>query len=335
MGYSVVALIWTFTGAAVPIKNHDDGDSLALLKDLPDNVGAPLFAALALIAVAVGVAMSQVRFPVPPWWRRFALAFGAVLSVALLVAVPDMRLLAIVGYLPMIIIVGPFDAELRAEVADALTVIYLNQLAAVIGGLLWAAATVVFARRSAGTCTRCGRGERQSAWSTRAAAARWGQVAAYAAMIVPLGYALTRWVWALGVPMGVDKDFFAEATEDGTLWAGAWLGSFALVGALLTLGLVQRWGEVFPRWMPVVRGRRVPIGLAVIPASVVSVLLAGGGVSLIKGAIAEDMFSWDEWAAVGPTFFLPVWGIALAVATLGYYLRRRGQCPRCGHGSSD
>jgi hypothetical protein len=37
---------------------------------------------------------------------------------------------------------------------------------------------------------------------------------------------------------------------------------------------------------------------------------------------------------VGPTFLFPVWGVALAVATLGYYFRRRGPCSVCGRGAS-
>ncbi len=35
---------------------------------------------------------------------------------------------------------------------------------------------------------------------------------------------------------------------------------------------------------------------------------------------------------VGPTLLFPAWGVALAVATLGYYYRRRGPCSVCGRG---
>jgi hypothetical protein len=37
---------------------------------------------------------------------------------------------------------------------------------------------------------------------------------------------------------------------------------------------------------------------------------------------------------IGPTALFPVWGVALAVATLGYYYRRRGPCSVCGRGAS-
>jgi hypothetical protein len=37
---------------------------------------------------------------------------------------------------------------------------------------------------------------------------------------------------------------------------------------------------------------------------------------------------------LGPTALFPVWGAALAAATLGYYYRRRGPCRKCGRGAS-
>jgi hypothetical protein len=110
------------------------------------------------------------------------------------------------------------------------------------------------------------------------------------------------------------------------------------------LGLVQRWGEVFPRWMLGLAGRRVPIALAVVPASLVSVLLIVGGIAIWSGLAgmvaalaaggAEGMGLIGEISfQVGPTLLFPVWGVALAVATLGYYYRRRGPCRVCGRGA--
>jgi hypothetical protein len=37
---------------------------------------------------------------------------------------------------------------------------------------------------------------------------------------------------------------------------------------------------------------------------------------------------------LGPTLLFPVWGAALAVATLGYYYRRRGPCKVCSRGAN-
>jgi hypothetical protein len=53
---------------------------------------------------------------------------------------------------------------------------------------------------------------------------------------------------------------------------------------------------------------------------------AAGGAEGI-GLIGEITFQ------VGPTLLFPVWGVALAVATLGYYYRRRGTCSVCGRGA--
>ena len=110
------------------------------------------------------------------------------------------------------------------------------------------------------------------------------------------------------------------------------------------LGLVQRWGEVFPRWMIGLAGRRVPIALAVIPASIVSVLLIVGGIGIwfglgqmVTNMVASEAEDIEVIMALvfqlGPTLLFPVWGAALAVATLGYYYRRRGLCSVCGRGA--
>jgi hypothetical protein len=126
--------------------------------------------------------------------------------------------------------------------------------------------------------------------------------------------------------------------ESGEWISGLFLATFGLVGAVLMLGLVQRWGEVFPRWMIGLAGRRVPIALAVIPASIVSVLFMVGGITIWSGypQMADNAAASGQnvWIIVGPTLLFPVWGVALAVATLGYYYRRRGPCSVCGRGAS-
>lgn len=329
LGYGLTALGWTLTGAGFPMGSGDADREMSLLGGVPADVGAPLFAAVALAAAGTGAVMARYRpgAPVPRWWRRFAVGFGAALTVVLLVVVPDTRILAVVGYLPMIVFKAPFDAEIRGQLGDALGVEHVHQLVAIAGGFLWAAATVVYARRTVGSCARCGRPDRSAAVATVLRRAR---AAAYVAATIPALYAVTRWIWVAGVPLGIDADQHAEGMADGSLWSGAWLGSFALVGTVLTLGLVQRWGEVFPRWIPVLRGRRVPVGLAVVPASVVAVLVTSGGLALVSAGFSEGLISADEWAAVGPALLWPLWGVALGWATLAYWLRRRGECADCG-----
>jgi hypothetical protein len=164
----------------------------------------------------------------------------------------------------------------------------------------------------------------------------------FVALMAPLFYTFTRYAWVMGFPLGMNEAQF----RSGTWISGAlFLGTFVLVGAILMLGLVQRWGEVFPRWMIGLAGRRVPIELAVVPASLASVLLVVGGVTfwfdvpaMVANVAATGAADREIISALlfelGPTLLFPVWGVALAVATLGYYYRRRGPCSVCGRGAS-
>lgn len=92
-------------------------------------------------------------------------------------------------------------------------------------------------------------------------------------------------------------------------------------------------------------GRRVPIALAVVPASLVSVLLIVGGIAIWSGLAGMASAMADGRAEgvgliggiivhLGPTLLFPVWGASLALATLAYYYRRRGPCSVCGRGAS-
>jgi hypothetical protein len=164
------------------------------------------------------------------------------------------------------------------------------------------------------------------------------------AMVPPVSYAITRYAWALGIPLGMTEAYLRYGQERGIWISGLFLATFCLVGSLLMLGLVQRWGEVFPRWMIGLAGRRVPIALAVVPAALASVLLVVGGIviwsdlgqmaaALASTGVAGTELAWDLFIQVGPTLLFPVWGVGLAVATLGYYFRRRGPCQVCGRGA--
>ena len=164
-------------------------------------------------------------------------------------------------------------------------------------------------------------------------------------MLAPVFYALTRYAWALGYPLGMTAEYLRRGQQSGVWISGLFLASFGLVGAVLTLGLMQRWGEVFPRWMTGLAGRRVPIAMAVVPASLVSVLLMVGGIAIwsslpkMVAALAASGAQGTELIGgivfqVGPTLLFPLWGLALAVAALSYYYRRRGPCGVCGRGAA-
>ena len=116
----------------------------------------------------------------------------------------------------------------------------------------------------------------------------------------------------------------------GLVWSGAGLGAFALAGAALTLGLCQRWGEVFPRWMIGLAGRRVPIRLATVPAALVAVFVGSASVGFFSTGGFWTGVNGSPTLATLPMAVWPLWSVALGGATLAYQLRRRGACPDCG-----
>lgn len=120
------------------------------------------------------------------------------------------------------------------------------------------------------------------------------------------------------------------------------LGAMAAGGALLTLGLAQRWGSVFPRWIPFLRGRRVPVWLAVVPATAVAGILTASGLAINRGFTAmhlgwtamEPVARAENWGAWLPPLLWLVWGLALGAATVAYRRRRAredGRAPRLLH----
>ncbi|MFJ2742990.1 hypothetical protein ACIO3O_25375 [Streptomyces sp. NPDC087440] len=148
-------------------------------------------------------------------------------------------------------------------------------------------------------------------------------------------------LWRISAAFGWDTGFRDEALHPD-LFPG--VGSFYLIGlslfaellALLTLGLVQRWGEVLPPWVPWLGGRRIPVAAAVVPAA-----LGAAAVTLVTlmGAL-----TWDEQAAMpgapnGGKLLLMglcyapllLWGPLLAVVTVAYWRRRTGRSVRTSH----
>ncbi|GAA1783988.1 hypothetical protein [Streptomonospora arabica] len=338
LGYALVALLWALTAGDPPVEAAGDPS----LGPLAARFGpGPAWAAVLLAglpAAAVGATMLKgVRTG-----RRLLVAAGALVAALLLLCMIDVRLLMLLGYVPYGLVGVVAGSDVGAVfLAQALTRDMLHQVVCLAGGLLWAAAALAYARRSRGGCVHCGRTGRAHGWTSPAAAARWGSVAVYVAMAPPLLYAATRFAWWLGIPIGITREFLREGQADGSWTSGAFLAGFATVGAVLTLGLVQRWGEVFPRWVPGLAGRRVPVALAVVPACVVAVLVFVGGIAMVSGYAAMAGGAADASGPFGAAVLagliavlFPVWGAALAAAALAYHLRRRGACADCGRGAA-
>lgn len=280
-----------------------------LLHALPATSGQLLLLATAL--AGLGVSLAHVLGT--PRSRLLSLVTLA-LPVVLILAIPDFRLLASVGYVPIMLTLVALGEESITVFAQLVDVPTLVLLGGVIAGVCFA----VLARRSWPT-------GRSGPLSDRRLA-RLGHVATYTAAAVPVVYATTRIAWAMGIPLGLTEEFLRSVQP--IVHIGLGLGLFALLGSVLTPGLVQRWGEVFPRWVPGLGGTPVPVGLAVNTALAVSVLVGSAGCAFVRlmaqgGIPMAPDGAIDQIGAWLPEMLWPLWGASLATAALCYRERRR------------
>ncbi|MQS11630.1 hypothetical protein F7Q99_04835 [Streptomyces kaniharaensis] len=158
---------------------------------------------------------------------------------------------------------------------------------------------------------------------------RWALRLAKALPFIVLPHCLWRLPFAVNYTMGaVDPD--APAVP---WWApGYVVGLSVLTEALclLTTGLVAGWGEVFPRRIPLVGGRRVPVLAAVVPAVL-------GGLALVAlfdpmplawaGVLGLEEVPYRNgwWCALARVCTGPamLWGPIVLALAWAYYCRRR------------
>jgi hypothetical protein len=332
--YALLGIYWAMSGRGFPYTPEIMSNSTGpLLGRFGPSVAWTVVILTGLPAAAMGVVMlGGVRV-----LRPLFITAGTLLAGVLLLLMTELNLLAILGYIPYIIFRLFTGAEVGFYLEAFTKWTVVHQWLCLIGGFLWLGATVSYTRRSGDACLYCGRRDGLEGWTSRESAARWGRIAVYVAILVPMLYAITRYAWALGIPLGMSEENWRWGQERGEWISGLFLANFGLVGAILMLGLIQRWGEVFPRWMIGLAGRQVPIALAVVPASIMSVPFIVAGITLwsdynqmVDAAASSGL---DFWIVAGPVAVFPVWGVALAIATLGYYYRRRGPCEVCGRGA--
>jgi hypothetical protein len=311
--YAVTALAWTLGAPGYPFDPEDTslaGGSglIASASWAPAALG--IVATLAFLLAAV-LALAAARGQTLHGRTRAAvIGVALLLAVPLALVVPGAQLLALAGYAPIFVVGLPFGWPSDGQsYLDAWTWPVINQVICLVGGALWA--RVALAHLDRGALLDMAR--------------RWSRWAVAVAATVPLLYAAERMAWALGIPLGTSRSVVADLDHGDGQWAAMGLGLGALVGAVLTLGLVQRWGEVFPRWMIGLRGHRVPLSLAVVPGGCVAVLVTAAGVTVVREWITGG-FGVLPAASVLPALLWPVWGVALATATAGYY-RRRSEKP--------
>ena len=288
---TALGAVWLATGTHNPLDWPGRPFSSAL-SVYPDDAANGIF--LGCVLVALAAALWPRRAPGHRW------AVGA--AIAALLALMDASTLMAVGYLPATFI-GPLFGLDEADSSLLLSPGLLLQV-------LLLATVAPFGAMAARRVRADGDLDRVTA-RTR----RWTRIAIEA----PLAYALTRVLMFFCVP-GFDMAEFG----DPMLWAGLGLAVSASLGAWLTCGLVRPWGEVFPRWLPGLRGRRVPIRLAVVPGLLVAVMVATAAKDGVQ-SLGDDgaLTAITEWPLVTlPAFLWPLWAFALAMATANYGIRR-------------
>jgi hypothetical protein len=335
LGYGLLGLHWTLGGAGFPFGTAHDphGARVSILEHVQQQPAAPVIAALGLggAALAMVLARRRTRGPVSAALGGFAWA----MALALTIIIPDQRPLMGIARTPIVLVGLPFGWPPGVSLSSLFPWPVVNQFLLLGGGLLWAAAAVAYQRRTRNACGHCGRTDATTGWTTPASAAGWGRWATAVALTEPVLYAVTRWAWALGIPLGVTREFLREEARDTPdIWlAGAVLATLAVGGAALTLGLVQRWGEIYPRWLPFLGAKPVRPRTAIIPASLVAILLTSAGLGHYRAAVLgyfPEGSTGENRGTVAPGYLWPLWGVALGAATLAYHLRRRGRCPYCG-----
>jgi hypothetical protein len=337
--YAALGAYWVAGGLGFPFgEGNDPIASVSILRDVRAEEGARALVVFGVAGLVAALGMTRRDMAMPARW--LLLAFGALTSFVLAVVVPDYRVLVVVAYALIVLLGAPFGWPPETDLLGAVSWSLVHQFLFILGGVLFAATSLASWRQWRARCAYCGRGAGYAGGSDRDHAARWGRRATYVAAGVPLIYAATRWTWALGIPLGISEDFLRQGQEIGLWFAGAALATLAVLGAILTLGLTKSWGEVFPNWLPILGGRRVPPALATVPAGLVALivtsaglmfwrLLIGGGFTLGTG---QRLTLEDSWAALLPELIWPVWGVALGIAALAYHIRRRAPCRVCGRG---
>lgn len=266
-----------------------------LVPDLQVLVLTAYFLALVLPPALLGAKIIDgLRRPRTRWWLVTALCGVLALGVA--------------GGVLRVDTLGKFGLAVGGAVANAgARPLYL--LLALSVAVCWVAVVVAYVRAV---------GPGRLVPASGAWIERWGTAATRVAALCPMPYALSRITWFTPWPLFPDG-----ASEDPALrLTGILLGVVAGCCAWLTLSLIRPRGEVFPRWVPYVGGRAVPVMAAVVPGLSGAVLLTISGRSMVQQSLFDpDLGSVLRW--IDPLLMpLWLWGPALAVATLAYWQRR-------------
>ena len=218
--YAALGIYWAVSGRGFPFTPETGSDVMGpLLGRFGPGVAWIVVMMAGIPAAALGVAMLRgVRGKA---LRPLFITAGVLLAGVLLLLMTSLNLLVKVGYIPAALF-GLFTAEKGQAYLEAWTQwATIHQLLCLIGGFLWLAATVSYARRSTDACLYCGRRDGVEGWSSPNKAARWGRIAVYVAMVPPVFYAVIRYRLGIGNSTGDERGVPASRSSEWDLDRGA------------------------------------------------------------------------------------------------------------------
>jgi hypothetical protein len=158
-----------------------------------------------------------------------------------------------------------------------------------------------------------------------------GHIACQSALI---GFIPLHLMWGFGVTLWTNEANFDEWYDDGGGIYLFVLSGMAALAGVFAMSLIQPWGTVFPRWVPLLAGRDVPRWPVIGLAGVLSVFLFLYTFWAIYASFFSDLNDdpskevFDGWILYyGIPQFL-IWSISLMVAGWSYYRRTAERAAR-------
>jgi hypothetical protein len=158
---------------------------------------------------------------------------------------------------------------------------------------------------------------------------RWVRWVTWTAILAPLPYSLSRLVWALGVPFGIEEELLRDLDSPGL--GSLYILALALLPeltALYTHAFLAKRRRAVPDRVPILGGRAVRPPIVVLPLLAPIAILAGFNFwsvgPILDGfaipAANGGVPGWSFWGQVA-SFWL--WAVSLTIATGAYWWASR------------
>src|SRR5512137_375370 len=164
--YAALGVYWAVSGRGFPYTPETVSDGMEpLLGRFGPGVAWIVVMMAGIPAAAVGAAMLRgVRSRA---LRPLLITAGTLLAGVLLLLMTGLNLLVKFGYIPYTVFRLFTGAKFGQTYLESLTEwATIHQLLCLIGGFLWLAATVCYARRSGDACLYCGRRDGREGWNS-------------------------------------------------------------------------------------------------------------------------------------------------------------------------